>query len=368
MTRIKLLLLSYLSFLAVCCPAAHAGETKPLVNVSAYVDAYFANDDDQLQTSAGNPFNYTRQLTYINYKKNQFGLNTAQVTADLSFNNVRGTVTLQAGDLAGTAWELPGGSLYPMIQQAFAGYNVFDKVWIDAGYFLTHIGGEALLPKDNWLSSHSLVTYYEPFYQAGVRASYESDNLTLQVHILNANGRIEDNNDNKTFGLFASCKPLDELTVSYANVIGNEDPGRPEDGSVHMLHNLVAQYNLSTALSIRAQLDIASKDVPNADTTREPVAGSYLGLSAAVHYVLTSELGATARFAMVNNEDGVYAPVLSGNAVTLGCEYKPADIFYIRLEGTMFQLDDDYRMFIDRDGKASSKKMEIVLNFGVIIK
>ncbi len=342
-----------------------AADTK--ISISGYVDAYFANDNEKLLSSEELPFNFTRSLTYINQKKNQFGINMAMVSADVSFDNLRGNVTLQAGGLVNSAWQA-AGVLYPMIQQAYAGFNFYDKFWLDAGYFLTHIGGEALLPKDNWLSSHSLVTYYEPFYQSGARISYESDKFTGQLHILNGNGRIEDNNVNKTFGVFLSYKPLDELVISYANVLGNEEAGRPEDGTLHMLHNIVASYNITDDLAIKGQLDLASKDLPNADTTKEPVAGSYMGLSLSAHYILTKEINITGRFAMVNNEDGVYAPVLSGNVITLGCEYRPAENYYLRLEGSMYQLDDKYKIFVNQDGEADASKMEIMLNFGIILK
>jgi hypothetical protein len=344
-----------------------SGNSDVIVKLNGYADAYFANDNEKLPNTIEMPFNYTRSLTYVNYKKNQFGLNIAQVCAEVAYDNLRGNITLQAGDLVASAWQT-AGALTPIIQQAYAGFNAFDKVWIDAGYFLTHIGGEALLPKDNWLSSHSLVTYYEPFYQAGVRISYEADNFTGQLHILNGNGRIEDNNVNKTFGLFLSYKPFEKLLISYANVIGNEEVGRPEDGTVHMLHNLVATYNINDDFAIRGQFDMASKDVPDVIPQNDPISGSYMGISLTAHYLLSKELNVTGRFALVNNEDGVYAPVLSGNVITLGCEYKPADNYYLRLEGSMFQFDDKYKIFINKDSEADASKMEIMLNFGVILK
>lgn len=361
----------YLSYLIlmlsiqICAVYSAEGDIK--VSFSGYLDAYFANDNEKLLPSEEVPFNFTRSLTYINQKKNQFGLNMGMVSADVAYDKLRGNVTLQAGDLVSSAWQAAGVST-PMIQQAYAGFNAFDKLWVDAGYFLTHIGGEALLPKDNWLSSHSLVTYYEPFYQAGLRISYESGDFTGQLHILNGNGRIEDNNDNKTFGIFLSYKPFDKLLISYANVIGNEDAGRPEDGSVHMLHNIVATYNITDELAVKGQIDIASKDVPNKDTLLAPVSGSYMGLSLAAHYLITKEINVTGRFAMVNNEDGVYAPVLSGNVITLGCEFKPAENYYLRLEGSMYQFDDKYKIFVNQDGEADASKMEIMLNFGIILK
>lgn len=277
----------------------NAQEAEKLdIKYSGYVDAYAAVENDNTP-QANNEVDFSRGLTYINPKKNQLGLNIALLNVNATYKNMRASFGIQHGDLVNTAF-IEGATNAPFIQQANFGVNLFDNFWFDAGYFLTHVGGEALMPKDNWLSSHSLVTYYEPFYQAGLRFSYETDAFTAQLHILNGNGIIEENNHNKTIGLFASYKVLDNFTVSYANVMGNEEAGSPNNGKTHFLHNVCAQYDFSEDFSIKAQADIATKE--KIMINNEEKDGSYLGISAQAKYSFTKCFSAAFRFAMINNK------------------------------------------------------------------
>ena len=66
-------------------------------------------------------------------------------------------------------------------QNQIAGIKLMDNLWLDSGVFLTHVGGEALLPKNNWISSLALTTMYEPFYQTGVKLAYKPVNIILSA-------------------------------------------------------------------------------------------------------------------------------------------------------------------------------------------
>jgi hypothetical protein len=335
--------------------------------VSGYVDVYYATDNDaSIDTTLGT----MRQFSYINSQKDQFRLNIAQISTNFQYKDeVRGIITFQAGDLVKNAWQ--GYTLYPMIQQANIGINVAENVWLDAGYFLTHIGAEYVLPKDNWLTSHSLVTYYEPFYQAGARIGYETKTLTAQLSILNGHGIFEENNYNKTIGLFLSYLPIKDLTLSYASDIGNEIPGYPADGRLFMHHNFVALYNITPEFAVKGQFDLATlakKDSLNSL--------SYTAFSLQTKYQITDKLSVAARFASVNNEENIFIqafnPILDpdpvkGIDITLGCEYKPSPVSYLRLEGRMLSMDDKYKRF-KRNNNFESSRMEVMLNFGVILE
>lgn len=349
----------------ICMNIIANSEENLKVKVSGYIDTYVAveNDNQKLENGATNN---NRQLTYINPRKNNLGLNIAMINVSANYGKARSTFAIQAGELVNTAYgDGSGLTKTPLIQQANVGYNLFDNVWMDAGYFMTHIGGESFLPKDNWLSSHSLVTYFEPFYQAGLRFSYETEKFNAQLHILNGNGMIEDNNSNKTLGLYLSYKPLENLLISYANVMGNEEADTLPHVN-HILHNVCLQYDFNKELSAKAQFDMATKsDFIKADKSKDDV--SYMGASVALKYAFTEQLSSTFRFAYVNNEDGLYAPALKGMGLTLGGEYKPTANSYIRLEGTMYSLDDKFELFMDTDSKPTKSKMELMLNCGIYL-
>ncbi len=336
----------------------------PKLNVIGYIDSYFATDNDKLDQEN---VQASRQLTFLNPYKNQISLNMALIQLDMSTGGVRGLIALQAGDFVSSAYLSTRNQI---LQQANVGYNIFDDFWIDAGYFLTHIGGESVLPKDNWLSSHSIVTFFEPFFQSGIKASYEGNKLNVQLHLLNANGLYEDNNDNKTFGLFVGYNFSDDINISYANIIGNEEPGGVVGAKTLMLHNVVAKVNITEDLTLKGQVDYATKEKAKIDpVTKTQSDGIFLGFSLTGHYQLLNNFGTTFRFASTDNSEAVFFPMIKGMAYTLGFEYKPSESSYIRLEGSMFNMSDDESMiFTNSDGIPEKSKMEIILNFGLLLK
>ena len=332
-----------------------------LLKVGAYVDAYYSSDNDYLPNQMESK--EFRKFSYVNAAKDEFGLNTAQITALLKYgNHIRGNVTIHAGDLKTSAWLEEN----KYIQQANGGVRLFDNLWLDAGYFLTHIGGEAVLPKDNWLTSHSLVTLLEPFYQAGFRLSYETEKFTGQIHLLNGYAIAEDNNYNKSLGWFAYYALSKEISLSYAGILGNEEPGNPSNSKVLQLHNFVAYLDFFENLSMKAQVDFAQRQNTKPDGN-DYTAGSYLGASFQARYKLLEKLNTTFRFSYINN-DYVF-PVyqfseINGMDFTLGVEYKPTQTSFIRLEGRMMNFDDKYKLF--NEGKDNSR-MEAMLNIGIWI-
>jgi len=360
---------------------------EPKIDFGGYIDTYIATDNANGSDST-NP-NYKRLFSYISPKKNEFSLNTAQITAKISIPDfLRSNITLHFGDLHKSAYVTSGAEM-PVIQQANAGIRIFDKIWVDAGYFLTHIGSETLLPKDNWLTTHSILTYYEPFFQSGVRASYESDKFTAQFHILNGNGIFEDNNQNKTFGAFLGYTPNDVISASYAGVYGNEEAGNPSNAELHQLHNFVVQVNPFNNFSLKGQFDYARKNVADLNDAAKKISGTFIGIGFFAHYQINKQFASTFRVDYMDNSDGVYSttvngtyiivnetkifvpttsgivfPVVKGLDYTLGVEYKPTDNSYIRLEGRNITLDDKYKLF--KNGtKFDKSRNELILNFGV---
>jgi hypothetical protein len=327
--------------------------------MSGYLDTYYAIDNDGNYDALSTN---TRPFSYINKQKDEFRLNVAQFQGVFNYESrVRGVIALHTGDLLHTAWE-DAGATDPTLQQANAGFMAFDNFWIDAGYFLTHIGGELLLPKDNWLSSHSLVTYFEPFYQTGVRFSYETPELTAQLHILNGNGIFEDNNYNKSVGMFFSYNVSKEFSFAYANTIGNEIAGKPENARLFMLHNVDLYYNASEQFRIKGQVDYASL------AEKGPIeAQSYIGVSAEAQYSFTDKMACTARTSLISTNKNLFIDAESGNEIALGLQYKPAPMVYVRIEGRMLSFDDKFKPFLV-DNKPESSRMELMLNFGVTLE
>lgn len=339
------------------------------LKVSGYIDAYIATDNDYNFKD-----NEKRQFSFVNNSKNQFGLNTAMITLNASGKDYRGTFSLHEGGIKQTAWD--GFTSTPNIYEANFGVSPMKDLWIDAGYFITHIGAEGVLPKDNLMSSHSLSTYFGPFYQSGVKISYNfSEDFLASLHILNGNGIFEDNNANKTLGWFLSYNIKSaNLTASVSGVIGNEDLGT-NPARTAQFHNVVLLYTPIEDLQIKGQLDYASLENGAIDeSTFKPKTGAFMGFALQAKYALTKSMAVSARFSSADNKDGIrasdtdpnkYKQALVGTDITLGLEYKTTANSFFRLEGRMINLDDKYEYFKDADGKATNSRSEIMLNYGI---
>ncbi len=342
--------------------ATSPSPTPPAITFNAYVDMYYAVDNDY----SSDPNNATRRRRYrqagfVNIIRDEFSLNTVQLTANLNLKNVRGKITLHYGSIAFTSQTLFSAES-SVIQEANVGIQPVDNLWVDAGYFLTHIGNEVLVPKDNVFSSHTLVTTYEPFYQSGVRVAYTfSDKFEAHIHLLNGYGIVIDNNNNKSVSLFVAYKPMDFLTLSYASIYGNEQP-RGTPAALRLYHNMngTAQFG---DLLIKGQVDFATQE---ALRNGGKDGGSFIGGQVTARYGI-GKFGIAGRFEFFDDTDDlVLSGKLKGTGISLGLEYKPTENAFIRLEGRALSLDNSaIKPFQDTSGKVTGARTEAAVVFGV---
>ncbi|TAE30554.1 MAG: hypothetical protein EAZ92_04375 [Candidatus Kapaibacterium sp.] len=320
----------------------------PTFSFSAYVDTYFAFDNDATEI-AGAPSG-ARQFSYLGYVKNQFSLNTAQITGSLTSDDYRAFVTLHYGDLRRSAYD--GLTRFNALQQANAGFRLVDKIWIDAGLFYTHIGGEGLLPRDNWFTLYALATNNEPFYQAGVRASYESSTFQAQLHLLNGYGVFEDNNADKSLGWFIGFTPSSVISASISGLLGNEQ-ATGTAAATRIYNNAVVTVTPFEPLSIKGQVDLGLES-----------GKTYLAGFGAVKYMITPKLSVAARYEFINNPGAIITSEIAGGGFGASVEFRPIPTSYIRAEMRSLQFDSKYTPFLDASKRATSSRLEGVLTLG----
>ncbi|MDE2291086.1 MAG: outer membrane beta-barrel protein, partial [Elusimicrobia bacterium] len=162
-----------------------AGERLP-VSFGGFLDTYYAYDFDR-------PASRARAFTTQPARHNEFDVNLAYIEAVVAADRVRGRLALQAGNSVQSNYagepavgSVSGPSLTRSIQEAWAGYRVTEKLWVDAGICFSHIGMESFISRDNWTYSRSLMAEFSPYCQSGVRASYQFDkDWSAQLHVLN---------------------------------------------------------------------------------------------------------------------------------------------------------------------------------------
>ena len=328
---------------------------------SAYVDGYYGF--------------YTDSVGDDNYQKfpsvsprSSFGLNTAMLTAQYDGQKIRGIVTLHFGDVPRSTWS----STLNAVMEAHAGLRLCKKLWLDAGLFRTHFGTEGLLPRENFTSSVSVGTFYEPYYEAGARLSYSpNDKLAVNLYALNGYGLYEDNNRKKSIGLLVTYALGDKGNVGYSNYTGDDTPTGDSVAHLRIHNNVFVNYQIRN-LKIQVGADYCLQQ--NADVETGQKQATMQSALASLKYNCGKNISPYARVELFNDPDGFMSGVIEDRnskltglklwGVTAGVEYKPTENSYLRLEGRQLQMDADQTIF-RWDGGARSRRFEVTSNIGV---
>ena len=333
------------------------------LKISGYIDAYYAYYTDSVGSN-----NY-QKVPDISPKSNQVGLNVFQLTAQYSSDRLRATGTLHFGDLPSAAWS----PVYNMIQEANVGVKVNKKIWVDAGFFKTHIGTEALLPRDNIASSLSVITFYEPWWQTGVKVTYTpTEKLLVCLHVLNGYNTFVDNNRQKSIGLSLTYALGEKGSIGYFNLLGEESPEGTVGSHLRFLNNLVFNYQFTEKVKVNIGFDYISQQHSQiSDSTKT---ASVYSAIATLKYQLKPKFGIYVRGEYFSDQDGFLTGVMVNSkghstgyissGATVGMEYKPTENSFIRLEGRDLMMEADQQIF-RTNGKNTNNRIEAMINIGV---
>ncbi|HEV2671314.1 MAG TPA: outer membrane beta-barrel protein, partial [Gemmatimonadales bacterium] len=202
-------------------------DTTRTLNWGAFVDTYYAWDFNR--PGAGG---FDRAYTTQPARHDEFNVNLAHVEVRLAGPRTRGRLALQAGTSVQSNYAgepqtgtVSGPDLARHIQEAVVGVRLASRLWIDGGIYLSHIGQESWISRDNPTYSRSLIADYSPYYEAGVKATWTaSSKLTGQFHILNGWQNISETNTDKAIGMRLDYAATPNVALGYANFVGNEAP------------------------------------------------------------------------------------------------------------------------------------------------
>ena len=200
-------------------------DTATKVRFGGFLDAYYAFDFNR-------PRLHDRAFTTQAARHNEFNVNLAFIDASLSGPRLRGRVAVQFGTSvqANYASEpdigvVSGSDVSRFLQEAVVGYKLTPHLWIDAGVFLSSFGSENWTSRDNWTYTRSLVAENSPYYESGVKATWQvSKLLSAQVHLINGWQNVSENNSDKAIGARVDYAPSTKVNLSYDAFIGNEVP------------------------------------------------------------------------------------------------------------------------------------------------
>jgi hypothetical protein len=314
---------------AQTAPAFPADTTK--LTVYGYLDGYYGFDFPHPSSTQRPEFFYSHN------RQDEFTINQALVGLRFDNGQVHGALGLQGGTYPEANYAAEP-ELLRNIYEAYAGFRPFKKAWLDIGVFGSHIGYESAISKDNWTVTHSLAAEGSPYYEAGVKLSYElSPKLTVTGLVLNGWQNIRDNNRGKALGTQVQWRPSAKWLVNSSTFFGNE---QPQDSArrYRYFHDLYVVYTPDTHWSVLALFDIGYQQRGRPGTPATPWhtaqlvlrrhLGSHWALAVRAEYYY-AQYGVVVRFLDPTPAQRDFFV----RGASLNVDYAPSRHVLVRLEG-----------------------------------
>lgn len=198
-----------------------------------------------------NPANGVNNARIFDTRHNTFALSSAGLSLDADTEYAMLRLALWFGTTSEAIYssEPPattpgtagagGKQLWRFIQEAYARGKIpvgYGDIHIDGGIFVSPIGLENVLAKDNWNYSSSNLNFMLPFYHTGLRVTVPvARTWTVTAGIYNGWSNVIDNNADKSFAL-SSAGTLGRLDWGATYWLGNERAAGSPEGSPWLQH------------------------------------------------------------------------------------------------------------------------------------
>lgn len=320
------------------------------LTIGGYAEVYYGQD-------LGRPVDNTRpQFLYSHNRTNEVTLNLAFLKATYSADRVRAGLSLAAGTYMNANYAAEAGVI-KNIYEASVGVKLSGKqnLWLDAGIMPSHIGFESAVGKDNWTLTRSLVAENSPYYEAGVKLGYTSQNEQWYLAALYLNGwqriRRVDGNTTPAFGLQVSYKPAPGVILNYSAFAGSDAPDTLQ--RMRYFHNLYGIFQLSDRFGITAGFDFGMQQTARSSDEFN----NWYAPVLIVRYSPVARIAIAARLEYYNDENGVIITTgTPGGFQTTGIsgnmDYRITPNVVCRIEVRNFYSKD--RIFTERNGSMAT--------------
>ncbi|MBK8060014.1 MAG: porin [Gemmatimonadetes bacterium] len=330
--------------------AQATADTAVTVKFGGFVDGYYAYDFNRPRT-------LDRAFSTQPARHNEFNINLAHVEAVLSGARVRGRLAVQFGTSVQSNYaaeprvgSYSGGDVSRYIQEAAVGVKLTPRLWLDGGIYLSHIGSESWISRDNLTYTRSLIADYSPYYQSGVKLTWQATpSLTAQVNVVNGWQNISETNRHKAIGGRLDWAASPKVTLSAYNLIGNETPDSV-DAQLRIFQGGSVKLVANDKLTLMGTFDFGMQDLV-AET------GRWYGTSLIARVQATSTTALVARVERYADPKQVIivtggADAFKANGGSFGVDVTPAPKVLWRTE--LRALAGSNAVFPRRDGTAKS--------------
>ena len=304
--------------------AAAPTDTIPKITFGGFIDGYYAFDFNR-------PATFDRAYTTQPARHNEFNVNLAFIEAKVDAPGYRGRLALQTGTSVQSNYageprngSVSGPNLSRLIQEAFVGVKVADNLWVDGGVFLSHIGMESFISRDNPMYTRSLVADYSPYYESGARLTWQpSPTLTAIAVVVNGWQNISETNAAKSVGVHLDYALTPSITYTYFNYFGDEAPDSAASHEYRFYNGLGLKGSITSALQVMAEADYGRQGHARDTSTSAWYGGMLTG-----RYQATPLAALIARIERYDDRDQTIIPTgsafgLRANGLSLGIDVAP---------------------------------------------
>ncbi|MBL7746964.1 MAG: porin [Chitinophagaceae bacterium] len=315
-----------------------AQDSTGALTISGYAEAYYQYDFNKPSDNNRPGFIYSHN------RHNEFNLNLGFIKANYNAERVRANVAIAAGTYMNANYAAEP-DLLKSILEANAGVRISKRknLWIDAGIMPSHIGFESAISKDCWSLTRGLLAENSPYFEAGAKITYTTDNGKWLLSGLALNGwqritRVK-GNSLMSWGTQIQYKPSSKVLLNYSTFLGTDKPD-----SVRLsrfFHNIYGIFNISDKLGITAGFDIGTEEVfpgsNDKNTWYTPVL--------VIKYTFSTKWAIAGRVEHYNDKNGVIITTGSPNGFqttgySLNIDHTPFKNVLLRVEARNLNSKD----------------------------
>ena len=365
MSRTTAALMAMLAFpMLLAAQASAAPDTTPKITFGGFVDSYYAFDFNR-------PANFDRAFTTQPARHNEFNVNLAYVEAKLDAPSIRGRFALQTGTSVQSNYageprngSVSGPDLARLIQEAVVGAKIADNLWVDGGIFLSHIGMEGFISRDNPIYTRSLVADYSPYYESGAKLTWQATpQITALVTVVNGWQNISETNAAKSAGVRIDYAPSSSTTFSYFNYVGDEGADTAKNSQIRFYNGVGFKSSITPRFLLLAEADYGMQQRASGSGSANWYGGMLTG-----RYQVTPTAALVGRVERYADKDQVIivtglADGFRANGASIGLDVQPQSRVIWRTELRGYQ--GEKAVFPKRTGGPSRSDAFVVTSLGL---
>lgn len=322
-------------------------QAPPTLRISGFADVFYAFD-------FGHPPGPERQPFLFNHnRQNEWNINQAIIRLELEHPKYRANLALQTGTYAQDNYAAEP-EILRHIFEGNIGISLSGSkyLWLDAGVFPSHIGFESAVSTDNWTLTRSLLAENSPYFETGVRLTYQPDSRwEFAGLLLNGWQRIQRQAGNSlpAFGTQIRFRPNDRLTLNWSSFTGSDDPD--ENRRIRHFHNFYAQFQCSERIGLIAGFDLGAQQRRKNSSVHD----FWLSPVLIGQYVWNARWKTAVRAEYYQDRSGIMIPTDTENGfatagMSINVDYSPAPPILCRMEVRYLGSQDE--IFQTREGLA----------------